>query len=106
MQVPGPGTFTIKEGLPGQKFSFGSRFNSDIRSKEHLRPKKDPYGPAPGLYGHDESGQYRKSLPGSIRVHRRAVSLREDTKTFRKIEFASTMDCTFGKGKRDFSGLP
>ena len=36
----GPGLYHIKEAQPGPVFTFGSRFNSDIRSKEHLHPKK------------------------------------------------------------------
>lgn len=52
----GPTTYEIKEAKKGPIFSFGSRFNSDIRSKEHLKPKKVD-GPGPGDY----------QLPSSIR---------------------------------------
>ena len=45
----GPGLYTIKVPQAGAQFSFGSRFNSDIRSKEHLFPKKAD-GPGPGDY--------------------------------------------------------
>jgi hypothetical protein len=30
-------------------FSFGSRFDSDIRSKDHIKPRKKD-GPGPGSY--------------------------------------------------------
>ena len=35
--------------IAGPIYSFGRRFNSSIRSKEHLRPKKVD-GPGPGAY--------------------------------------------------------
>jgi hypothetical protein len=77
----GPGLYHIKEAQPGPVFTFGSRFNSDIRSKEHLHPKKAE-GPGPGDY----------QVPGSIRaLHRSATS---------------KQNCTFGNGKRQFSDLP
>ena len=38
-------------------FSLGSRFDSDVRSKDHIRPKKKD-GPGPGSY----------ELPGSVRI--------------------------------------
>jgi hypothetical protein len=47
--VLGPATYEIKEPKKGPVFSFGSRFNSDIRSKEHLKPTKVD-GPGPGDY--------------------------------------------------------
>jgi hypothetical protein len=58
-------------------FSLGSRFDSDVRSKEHLRPKKKE-GPGPGSY----------ELPGSVRVANPLKST------------------TFGKAERDWSDLP
>jgi hypothetical protein len=99
----GPGAYTVKLPVPGAQFSFGSRFDSDIRSKDHLKPKKDPFGPAPGLYGRDDSGDYRNSLPGSIKVHKRAMSWSFNKFGEKQQSLASTMDCTFGKGKRDLS---
>lgn len=77
----GPGEYTIKEPINSPVFSFGSRFNSDIRSKEHLKPKKVD-GPGPGDY----------LLHSAIRVQKRALS--------------STQDCTFGKAGREWSDLP
>jgi hypothetical protein len=47
--VLGPATYEIKQPKKGPIFSFGSRFNSDIRSKEHLKPTKVD-GPGPGDY--------------------------------------------------------
>jgi hypothetical protein len=55
------GKFRVKEATPGP--TFGSRFNSSIRSKEHMCPRKAE-GPGPGDY----------KLPGAIKIHRRANS--------------------------------
>ena len=84
----GPGAYTVKEVVPGPVFSFGTRFNSEIRSKDrlpkHLRTERFN-GPGPGEY----------KLPGAIKVkkndHKRALS---------------TQDCTFGNGKREWSDIP
>lgn len=46
---PGPGSHQIKILSNAPKYTFGSRFDSDIRSKAHLRPKKVD-GPGPGDY--------------------------------------------------------
>ena len=45
----GPGAYLIKGGNTAPQFSFGSRFDTDIRSKDHIRPKKVD-GPGPGSY--------------------------------------------------------
>ena len=58
-------------------FSLGSRFDSDVRSKDHLRPKKKD-GPGPGSY----------DLPGAVRVAK------------------ATKETTFGKAAREWSDLP
>lgn len=58
-------------------FSLGSRFDSDVRSKDHLKPKKKD-GPGPGQY----------ELPGSIRVGKQLKNP------------------TFGKAGREWSDLP
>lgn len=49
------GTKDVIQPPGGPKFSFGSRFDSDIRAKPHLKPKKMD-GPGPGDY----------ALPSSI----------------------------------------
>lgn len=56
---------------------MGSRFDSDVRSKDHIRPRKRD-GPGPGSY----------ALPSSIKV------ARKENKN------------TFGKANRDWSDLP
>lgn len=73
----GPGTYHVKAAMTAPMFSLGSRFDSDVRSKEHLRPKKKD-GPGPGSY----------ELPGAVRV---AKPLKATT---------------FGKAERDWSDLP
>ena len=65
-------------------FSFGSRFNSSIRNKDHLRPKKID-GPGPGAY----------KLPSSIKSGKRTESHMDALK-----------QSTFGKADRNFSDLP
>lgn len=56
---------------------MGSRFDSDVRSKDHLKPRKKE-GPGPGSY----------ELPGCVRVAK------------------STKRPTFGMAERDWSDLP
>jgi len=63
---------------PGPQYSMASRFNSDIRLKEHLHPKKSD-GPGPGDYQMQSS---IKNLPRHTK---------------------SQQISTFGKGKRDRS---
>lgn len=60
---------------------MGSRFDSDVRSKDHIRPKKKD-GPGPGSY----------VMPSSIRVDKASPSAQKKT--------------TFGIAKRDWSDLP
>ena len=43
------GNKDVVQPMTGPKFSFGSRFDSDIRAKPHLHPKKVD-GPGPGDY--------------------------------------------------------
>jgi len=45
----GPDTYNIKPMNTSSCFSFGTRFDSDIRSKNHVRWKKAE-GPGPGSY--------------------------------------------------------
>lgn len=45
----GPGSYAIKPTQTAPTFSFGSRFDSDIRSKNHVKWKKKG-GPGPGSY--------------------------------------------------------
>ena len=79
----GPGTYTIKQTSDTPIFSFGTRFNSSIRSKEHLRPTKVD-GPGPGAY----------KLPSGLKNGKRAVT-QENMKL-----------STFGNCDRNFSNLP
>ncbi len=53
----GPGSYLIKAASTALLFSIGSRFDSDIRSKDHIRPKKKD-GPGPGSY----------VMPSSIKI--------------------------------------
>jgi Sperm-tail PG-rich repeat len=76
----GPGAYLIKATNTAPLFSMGSRFDSDVRSKDHIKPRKVD-GPGPGSY----------PLPGSIRAE---LSTNEKKKT------------TFGVAKRDWSDLP
>jgi Sperm-tail PG-rich repeat len=73
----GPGTYFIKPSSTAPSFSVGGRFDSDVRSKDHLKPKKKD-GPGPGSY----------DLPGAVQV---AKPLKVTT---------------FGKAARDWSDLP
>ena len=66
---------------PMYKKADGTRFDSQIRAKPHLRPKKMD-GPGPGDY----------QLPGAVRVHKRNTS--------------STQHSTFGGASREWSDLP
>jgi hypothetical protein len=59
----GPGAYTITHPKAGPLYSFGSRFNSSIRSKDHLRPRKVD-GPGPGAY----------KLPSSVKTGSRKDS--------------------------------
>jgi hypothetical protein len=45
----GPGAYLIKAANTAPLFTFGSRFDSDIRSKDHIKPRKKD-GPGPGSY--------------------------------------------------------
>lgn len=51
----GPGSYPIHKYPSGPIFSFGSRFNSSVRNRDHLRTRKID-GPGPGAY----------KLPGSV----------------------------------------
>ena len=73
----GPGAYLIKAQNTAPLFSMGSRFDSDVRSKDHLKPRKVD-GPGPGDY----------PLPGAIKVAK------------------SCKRTTFGMAGRDWSDLP
>lgn len=45
----GPGAYLIKAQNTAPNFSMGGRFDSDVRSKDHLKPRKKD-GPGPGDY--------------------------------------------------------
>lgn len=59
----GPGAYTIAAVKKGPIYSFGSRFNSRIGNKDHLRPKKVG-GPGPGSY----------KLPSTVKTGKRTDS--------------------------------
>lgn len=80
----GPGAYTIAAPKAGPRFTFGSRFNSSIRSKDHLRPRKVD-GPGPGAY----------KLPSSVKTGKRTDSHMDAMK-----------QSTFGGAQRDFNNLP
>lgn len=71
----GKGDVVVPPG--GPQYSFGSRFDSDIRAKPHLKPKKVD-GPGPGDY----------QLQGAIQCHSKNVG------------------ATWGHGERDWAYLP
>lgn len=73
----GPGAYVLKTMNSAPGFSLGSRFDSDVRSKDHIRPKKVD-GPGPGSY----------ALPGAVRVA------------------SQCKRPTFGTAPRDWSDLP
>lgn len=77
----GPGSYLVKAASTAPHFTMGSRFDSDVRSKDHIRPKKKD-GPGPGSY----------TMPSSIRVA--------------KVSPGSKKGSTFGMAKRDWSDLP
>lgn len=62
---------------------MGSRFDSDVRSKDHLRPKKKD-GPGPGSY----------TMPSSFKIYKPDDKDKEIKKT------------TWGKAEREWSDLP
>ena len=76
----GPGQYHVKLPTSAPIRSFGTRFNSSIRSKDHLKPKKVD-GPGPGAY----------KLPGSVVV---------------KDEIKGEFKTTFGTSARNFIDLP
>jgi len=80
----GPGAYTMTLPKQGPVFSFGSRFNSSIRNKDHLKPKKVD-GPGPGAY----------KLPSSVKTGKRTDSHMDAMKK-----------STFGSAQRNFSNLP
>lgn len=86
-------------------YSFGTRFNSSIRNKDHLHPKKVD-GPGPGAY----------KLPSSIKsgkqTNNRELLLHHLTKNKNQDENQMTMrydkttKTTFGLAGRKFIDLP
>jgi len=77
----GPGSYNIKLPTNVPHYSFGSRFNSSIRNKDHLKPKKVD-GPGPGAY----------KQPDSVQLQRRHKD--------------SVNRTTFGTSERNFIDLP
>jgi hypothetical protein len=77
----GPGAYSIAAPRAGPKFTFGSRFNSSIRSKDHLRPRKVD-GPGPGSY----------KLPSTVKAIKRTESHVDSLKS-----------STFGGAQRGFN---
>jgi hypothetical protein len=58
----GPGQYNAKLPNNAPVHSFGTRFNSSVRSKDHLKPRKVD-GPGPGAY----------KLPSSVKVEKRRL---------------------------------
>lgn len=77
----GPGAYLIKPSNTAPCFSMGSRFDSDVRSKDHIKPRKVD-GPGPGSY----------VAPSSIKVAKVPENAQKKT--------------TFGMATRDWSDLP
>jgi Sperm-tail PG-rich repeat len=77
----GPNTYTIKALNTAPNFSFGSRFESDFRSKDHIRPKKSDE-PAPGSY----------DIKSSVQIYNPSEADLQNKKT------------TWGKALRDRKG--
>ena len=67
---PGPPGYTLKLLNSAPMCSFGSRFDSDIRSKGHLKPKKAD-GPGPGSY----------ELPSGLKTYQGSDTYNEKKKT-------------------------
>lgn len=80
----GPGAYTLTLAKAGPVYSFGSRFNSSIRNKDHLKPRKVD-GPGPGAY----------KLPSSVKTGKRTDSHMDAMK-----------QSTFGGAQRNFNNLP
>ncbi len=74
----GPGAYLVKNINTTPEFTFGSRFDTDIRSKDHLRPRKKD-GPGPGSY----------TMPSSFKIYNPKPDDKEKKKT------------TWGKAHRD-----
>ncbi len=79
----GPGTYNIKAANTTPVFSFGSRFDTDIRSKNHIKPKKVD-GPDPGSY----------TMASSFNVYQPKAEDKDNKKT------------SWGKSTKDWSNLP
>ena len=77
----GPGSYPIARTQRGPLITFGSRFDSALRNKSHIKPVKAD-GPGPGAY----------KLPGSIKLLTRHPSAVERT--------------TFGTSARSHNELP
>lgn len=78
----GPDQYHVKIPTSAPVYSFGSRFGSSIRNKDHLRPQKVD-GPGPGAY----------KLPSSV-------------KTNMKDRVRGPTQTTFGTAGRNFVDLP
>ena len=63
----GPGNYTVKIPNNAPIYSFGNRLESNIRSKEHLKPKKVD-GPGPGAYKLPSSVKVVKRHPASVNM--------------------------------------
>lgn len=77
----GPGAYNMKLNQSGPFFKFGTRFNSSVRSTNHINPTKVD-GPGPGAY----------KMPSSIRVNQNHPK--------------SVGRTTFGTSGRQYSDLP
>ena len=66
----GPGAYLVKSTNTAPEFTFGSRFDTDIRSRDHLKPRKKD-GPGPGSY----------VLPSSFKVYQPKPTDKDTKKT-------------------------
>ncbi len=58
----GPGAYLVKDTNNAPERTFGSRFDTDIRSRDHLQPRKKD-GPGPGSYVMPSSFKVYKPKP-------------------------------------------
>jgi hypothetical protein len=79
---PGPDQYSLKLMSGAPLCSFGGRFDSDVRSKDHIHPKKKD-GPGPGSY----------VLPSGLKV-------------YKPLTGGNAKRTTWGKAAREWSDLP
>mmetsp|Transcript_33906 Transcript_33906/g.24952 ORF Transcript_33906/g.24952 Transcript_33906/m.24952 type:complete len:154 (+) Transcript_33906:289-750(+) len=77
----GPGAYFPKAQKTAPTFAFGVKFDSDIRSKDHIHPRKKD-GPGPGSY----------DMGSTLKIASKSEKGKQET--------------TWGKAQRDWSSLP